>query len=103
MPASAAENDVAVMHVISYKADPNDLQIRDVSGWTQLAAEVEGVTQSVISQRMFYKVLGASETDVTVQAELESSSTQAGRLGCAIIVFDGVDTTTPVDVASQSN
>lgn len=87
-PGMQSEGDVALLLVES-----NWLDTVSVSDWTELASSPQGTSAGAHKLSVFRKVVGASESSVSIA--------DPGNHGIAqILVFSGVDTTTPINVSS---
>jgi len=89
-------NDVAVLVAVTEhnSAEPT-LQ---TSGWTS-AVVVEAADSYDARMAVFYRVLAGSETGVTINSTGDTGASAAA----VVMVFRGVDTTTPLDVTPTSN
>jgi hypothetical protein len=91
-----AANDVAILAaVVEHSTVEPTIQS---GGWTS-AVVVEANDSYDARMAVYYKVLTGTETGVTVNATGDTNAAAAGVL----MVFRGVDTTTPLDVTPTSN
>lgn len=91
-----AANDVAILAaVVEHSTVEPTIQS---GGWTS-AVVVEANDSYDARMAVYYKVLTGTETGVTVAATGDTNAAAAGVL----MVFRGVDTTTPLDVTPTSN
>jgi len=87
-PGTQSEGDVALLFLETVWTDTVS-----VSGWTELASSPQGTAAGAHKLSVFRKVVGASESSVSIA--------DPGNHGIAqILVFSGVDTTTPINASS---
>jgi CSLREA domain-containing protein len=91
-PAGVTTGDVLLASI----AQPNDGAVTPPAGWTLIRSDVQGTS---VRQDLFYRVATGSEP-----ASYVFNLAQSGQSAGAIVAYDGVDTTSPIDVhGGQAN
>lgn len=105
--AAAAENDLVVVFGLGYDNNRFDSTLSmSTSGYTQIANLDSGPGKSGAPDSeslSAYKVMGATpDTSITMNFGSCSNGVNSGAPGLIAMVFRGVDTSNPLDVAVQS-
>jgi hypothetical protein len=95
--STASENDIVVI-TVHYESASSGIPTMTTSGYTQIASGF--ANDSVDSQvAVFYKIMGATPDTTAVYA---ASGDTGGATSATLMVFSGVDLTTPIDVTATT-
>ena len=95
--STASENDIVVI-TVHYESATSGIPTMTTSGYTQIASGF--ANDSLDSQvAVFYKIMGATPDTTAVYA---ASGDGAGATCATLMVFSGVDLTTPIDVTATT-
>lgn len=95
--STASENDIVVI-TVHYESATSGIPTMTTSGYTQIASGF--ANDSLDSQvAVFYKIMGGTPDTTAVYA---ASGDAAGATSATLMVFSGVDLTTPIDVTATT-
>ena len=95
--STASENDIVVI-TVHYESATSGIPTMTTSGYTQIAS---GFANDQLDSQVavFYKIMGATPDTTAVYA---ASGDGAGGTSATLMVFSGVDLTTPIDVTATT-
>jgi hypothetical protein len=95
--STASENDIVVI-TVHYESASSGIPTMTTSGYTQIASG--SASDTLDSQvAVFYKIMGGTPDTTAVYA---ASGDVAGATSATLMVFSGVDLTTPIDVTATT-
>ena len=95
--STASENDIVVI-TVHYESATSGIPTMTTSGYTQIASGF--ANDSLDSQvAVFYKIMGGTPDTTAVYA---ASGDAGGATSATLMVFSGVDLTTPIDVTATT-